>query len=363
MYKQIKLRDHHIISGKDALDIFKTLFESSDYKDRAIFLLMDDNTNHHCLPLLRSYLAKKAAPPGIIIPCGEEHKNLHSCERLWNFLQKHQADRNAVLVNLGGGVITDIGGFAASTYKRGISFINIPTTLMGMIDAAIGGKTAVNLQKTKNQIGTFAQPDSVYIYPGFLNTLPKKELESGYAEILKHALIADKNLWEVLKLKAIENINTLEDLINYAVLIKAEIVEQDPYEKNIRKTLNFGHTFGHAFESLAIQHDNPITHGKAIAAGMICESYLSYAINQLDKTELSDIQKTIEKTFSLPGIKTSDINSMTNYMYNDKKNQKGKINCSLIAEPGKAKYDQLIPEELINEALNYYIDRMPKTGF
>lgn len=356
MYKQIKLLDHHIIAGEDSLSVFHALFDSGDYNNRSFFILVDKNTENYCLSKLKEYIPSDKETPVISIPAGEQHKTMESAEKIWQFLTAHHADRGSVLINLGGGVTTDIGGFAASTYKRGISFINIPTSLMGMVDAAIGGKTGVNFNGLKNIIGLFNQPDSIYIFPEFLETLPEQEMKSGYAEILKYALINDKNLWNVMKDKSMNNFESLEDLIAFSVLIKAEIIEQDPEEVGIRKTLNFGHTFGHALESFWHKNEKSISHGAAIAAGMICESYLSSKINNLTDEALKDIQATINKNYSWPSLSKKDIPEIIQIMLNDKKNQNTRINCSLLNKPGQGKYDQLIPQELLEEALNHFIN-------
>lgn len=356
MYKQIKILDHHIIAGKSAIDVFKTLFESGDYKDRRFFLLTDENTHFYCLPILKEYLPEDRKLTEFILPPGEENKNMQSAERIWKFLAEYHADRSSVLVNLGGGMITDTGGFAASVYKRGISFINIPTSLMAMVDAAIGGKTGVNLNNLKNFVGSFAQPDSIYIYPEFLDKLPHKELISGYAEILKYALINDKELWQVLKKQHIENFHSLEDLIMFSVLIKSEIVEADPQEHEKRKFLNFGHTIGHAFESLMHQKENPVNHGEAIAAGLICETYLSHIVNNLSENHLQDIAETIRLNFLDIPLVDSDIPKLLDIMKNDKKNKQDKINCTLLSDISQCHYDQFVPQELLRDALNYYVN-------
>ncbi len=355
MYKQIKLLDHYIIAGPEATDVFSALFSSGDYKDRQFFLLADKNTEKFCLPELMKFIPDNINVPVKVVEAGEKHKNLNTAESLWQFLVDHKADRDSVLVNLGGGVITDIGGFAASTFKRGISYINIPTTLMAMVDAAIGGKTAVNTAGIKNAAGTFHQPDSVYIYPRFLNTLPREQLLSGYAEILKYALIMDRQLWSIMRNKPFDEFDSLEDLITFSVLIKAEIVEKDPAEKDLRKILNFGHTFGHAFEALMNRRGENITHGHAVAAGIICETYLSAVINDTEKELYQEVKQTILGNFSKLKLSENDKNDLVDIMLNDKKNKQGKINFSLLTGSGKCRYDQFVPKELIIESLNNYL--------
>lgn len=354
MYKQIRLLDHHIIAGVDSLRVFRTLFDSGDYQNSQFIILTDTNTQKHCLQILTNYLPSEKTIPVITIPAGEHHKNLHTSQRIWSKLMEYHADRRSVLVNLGGGVISDIGGFAAASFKRGIASINIPTTLMGMIDAAIGAKTGINYKNIKNSIGFFHQPDSVYLHDAFLHTLPKMELESGYAEIIKYALISDPELWSILYGKRLSDFEKLEDLIIFSVLIKSEIIEQDPYEKGKRKILNFGHTIGHALEILAHQKNAVVTHGHAVAAGMITESYLSYRINNLDAQTYKQIKETIKAQFDPIAFNENDIDALLLIMSHDKKNTGSKINFSLLEKTGHCKYDQLVPEELIIEALNVY---------
>ncbi len=355
MYKQIKLLDHYIIAGPEATDVFGALFSSGDYKDRQFFVLADKNTQKYCLPGLIKSIPETVNMPVMAVEAGETHKTLQTIESIWHFLIDHHADRDSVLVNLGGGVITDLGGFAASTYKRGISCINIPTSLMGMVDAAIGGKTAINTSGIKNAAGTFHQPDSVYIYPGFLKTLSREQLLSGYAEILKYALIMDRQLWDILRNKSFEEFDSLEDLITFSVLIKAEIVEKDPDEKDLRKILNFGHTFGHAFEAFMNKRGENITHGHAIAAGMICEAYLSGITNDTEKELQNELREVIFRDFSRLNFGVNDKDELMDIMMNDKKNMKGKINFSLLTEVGKCRHDQFVPKELIEESLNFYL--------
>ena len=226
-----------------------------------IFVLVDSNTKNHCLPILKKAL-NNVALTSILIEAGEAHKNINTCQRIWNALIQQRADRNAVLLNLGGGVIGDMGGFCASTFKRGIDFIQIPTTLLAQVDASIGGKLGIDFALVKNSIGLFKNPKGVYLHPAFFNTLPKAELYSGFAEIIKHTLIADEHYWEqLLSFNNLEQ-NDWEPVIKQSLLVKKRIVEQDPLEKGIRKSLNFGHTIGHAVESLSWETTQPLLHGE-----------------------------------------------------------------------------------------------------
>ena len=245
-------------------------------KPSKLFILVDENTHEYCLPTVLGNLETEIPFEIIEIEAGEELKTIETATQLWEILSEFEADRKSLLLNLGGGVITDLGGFVASTYKRGIPFINLPTTLLGMCDASIGGKTGIDHQFLKNIVGTFAEPQQIFVYPDFLRTLPFVELRSGFAEMLKHGLIADEKHWK--DLSSIENLNpeSIYPFIETSMKIKQNVVEIDFKEQNIRKTLNFGHTIGHAVESLFLQANQLIPHGEAVALGMICETHLSF---------------------------------------------------------------------------------------
>src|SRR5690606_38544696 len=258
-------------------EIFTTLNDVLGQKGyQSVFFLVDDNTHEHCLPLLLSEIHENILIEIIEIPAGEESKAIEIAVQVWETMSETQASRKSLMINLGGGMITDMGGFIASTFKRGIDLINIPTSLLAMVDASVGGKTGIDLNGIKNLIGTFAMPELTLIHPEFLQTLPEREFRSGLAEMLKHGLIHDKNHW--LELIEIENFDfiSIDYLIEKSVKIKQEIVEKDPFENGIRKILNFGHTIGHALESQLLQTENPLLHGEAISVGMMVESILSY---------------------------------------------------------------------------------------
>ena len=254
-------------------------------KASQVFILTDENVALFWLPEVAHWLRCDSAVDIIIKP-GEQHKNLQTVQRIWKTLMKHHADRNALLINLGGGVITDLGGFAASTYKRGIKFINIPTTLLAMVDAAIGGKTGIDLGGAKNQIGTFAEAEDVLADPVFVSTLPRREILSGMAEMLKYGFIADDNLLEI-------NFDNYQDYILCAGEIKREIVAKDPKEAGLRKILNFGHTLGHAIESHCLTSEYPLLHGEAVALGMAGALWLSVKNCGLDEQGLKDYEKKL----------------------------------------------------------------------
>ena len=299
-----------------------------------IAILVDENTKRDCL----SKLPKLENPIIIEIQSGEEYKNLATCDFIWQELTKHNFDRNSLLINLGGGVIGDMGGFCASTYKRGIDFIHIPTTLLAMADASIGGKLGVDFNHLKNQIGLFANPKSVIIYPKFLHTLNKKELKSGFAEVVKHALIANENLWSIITTTDFEKLNW-EKIITLSVELKNKIVFTDSKEKGERKKLNFGHTFGHAIESYYLEKGTPILHGEAIFMGMILETELS----NLSNSKKNEIKNYILSNFGLPY--TPSKMELLKFLKNDKKNKAEKINFSLLNGIGNCTIDNLLTED------------------
>jgi 3-dehydroquinate synthase len=317
-----------------------------------VFVLVDSNTEIHCLPLLQDALVDIEFDLIEVTP-GEESKNIDFCIGIWKMLLDFGADRNSILINLGGGVITDMGGFAASTFKRGIDFVQVPTTLLSQVDASIGGKTGIDMDNVKNIIGTFTQPKAVFIHNAFLSSLDPRELRSGYAEVIKHGLIYDADLFE--KLKSIKPAGLNSELIYRSVEIKNEVVKADPFEKGIRKILNFGHTIGHAVESYSLQHDKkPLLHGEAIAIGFICEAYLSAKKNKLTKEELREIIDAIKAVYPSYKVSKSSYNNLLELMKNDKKNTDGKISFSLLSKIGACDFDIYCSEEEILESLDFY---------
>ncbi|MDO5654657.1 MAG: 3-dehydroquinate synthase [Flavobacteriaceae bacterium] len=321
-------------------------------KEAMYFFLVDENTHEFCLPLLLAELDEISEIEIIEVPVGEDSKSIeivyHICQTLADF----GADRNSVLINCGGGVVTDLGGFVASIFKRGIRFIQVPTTLLAMVDASVGGKTGINLNQAKNQIGTYNQPELIIFSTEFLQTLPYDELLSGFAEMLKHALIRDKNLWnQMLELKEISPEN-LTPFIPSSIKIKQEIVEKDPKESNLRKILNAGHTIGHALESWYMDK-NPITHGHAVAAGLLLESYISYQLKILPKNEFYAILYGLNLFYPL--LELPDSEQILPYLIQDKKNEKNQIKCVLINEIGNAKDDiYTIDLQLVKDAFSFY---------
>ncbi|MDG1719614.1 MAG: 3-dehydroquinate synthase [Flavobacteriales bacterium] len=326
--KEIKADNYSIWIGE------KSISKLDVSKYSKIGILVDENTKEFCLPLL-SKIKKSIV---IEIKSAEENKNIDSCNLIWEALSQNSFDRNSLLINLGGGVIGDMGGFCASTYKRGIDFIQIPTSLLAMVDASVGGKLGIDFNGLKNHVGLFSNPKSVIINPKFLETLAENELKSGFAEVVKHALITDKNLWNHLKNSNLLDLDW-EEIIENSVQIKNKIVMSDPKEKGERKKLNFGHTFGHAIESYYLQKGTPILHGEAIFMGIILESELS----SLSVSEKNDIKNYILSNFSLPY--TPSKSNLLNFLRNDKKNFEEKINFSLLEGIGNCTINNLFSED------------------
>ncbi len=328
----------------------------SDNKPTEIFILVDENTNEHCYFKFIQNIETTAVIEVIEIEAGEIHKNIDTCVGLWNALTELGADRKSLLINLGGGVVTDMGGFVASTFKRGIKFINVPTTLLSMVDASVGGKTGVDLGVLKNQVGLFSNPEMVLIDMQFLETVSEREIRSGMAEIIKYGLTYDSQLWlELNDYKPIKN-NDLEHLIHRSIEIKNTVVLEDPKEKGLRKILNYGHTLGHAIESYFLESENKenLTHGEAIAIGMITETYISSKLFDFPLIKLEEIKEKIISLFGKVEIKTKDYTPIIDLLKHDKKNTNGNVNFILLSDLEKVNYDCIVSEELIIESLNYY---------
>ena len=322
--KEIKAIDYSIWIGENSL----SKLDISTYSKVAI--LVDENTKRDCLFKL-SQIEKALI---IEIKSGEKYKNISTCNFIWEQLTINNFDRNALLINLGGGVIGDIGGFCAATYKRGLEFIHIPTTLLAMVDASVGGKLGIDFKGFKNQIGLFNNPKAVFISSEFLETLEESELKSGFAEVVKHALISDNSLWVKIKNTPFTDLDW-EDITDTSVQIKNKIVLADPFEKGERKKLNFGHTFGHAIESYYLEKRTPISHGEAVFMGMILEAEIS----DLSETNKNEIKNYILSNFALPY--TPNKTYLHKFLLNDKKNQNEKINFTLLNGIGNCSIDNL----------------------
>ncbi len=323
-----------------------------DHSFSRIGILVDENTHQFCLPVINDLIDH---PYILEIPSGENHKNLDTCQIIWHQLTRALFDRHALLINLGGGVIGDMGGFCAATYKRGITFINLPTTLLAQVDASVGGKLGIDFYGYKNHIGIFKDPARVFIDPQFLATLPVRELRSGFAEVIKHALIADADYWPKISRHPFSD-QDWSSHINHSVRIKNQIVKKDPTEKGLRKILNFGHTLGHAIESYFLNDpERNVLHGEAIAAGMIIESYLSQLILQMKEKEVMEIQHYIFSVFGKIPISEKDIEQIIHLSIQDKKNEKGTVNFSLLKKIGEATYNIPVGRSDMETVLVRYI--------
>ncbi|MGB8376749.1 MAG: 3-dehydroquinate synthase [Salegentibacter sp.] len=343
-----------VFYNEDAISQLNNYLENSDHS--MVFILVDSNTHEYCLSSFLARLNNKGKFEIIEVEDGEINKNLETCSGVWNALSELGADRKSLLINLGGGVVTDLGGFVASTFKRGIRYINVPTTLLSMVDASVGGKTGVDLGNLKNQIGVINQPEMVLIISSFLKTLPKDEMRSGLAEILKHGLISSEEYWNKANALSELTLEDLDDLIEESVEIKKEVVTQDPFEKNIRKTLNYGHTLGHAIESycLTSKSREKLLHGEAVAIGMILATYISKELEGFPENKLQDITHKILDIFGKESFTQHDIDEIIQLMKYDKKNEKGKINFVLLQDIGKPVIDRQVPNKIIFNAFEFY---------
>lgn len=326
----------------------------SSYTFSQVGVLVDENTIQDCYPILQHILPSHTLHE---IKSGEVHKNLTTCEHIWAWLTQRSFDRKGLLINLGGGVIGDMGGFCAATFKRGIQFINIPTTLLSQVDASVGGKLGIDFQGFKNHIGLFQEPLQVIIYPEFLKTLPSRELRSGFAEVIKHSLIADADYWPEIERHSLEEQNWMAH-IHHSVQVKSQVVDQDFKEGGLRKILNFGHTIGHAIESFYLESEKPLLHGEAIAIGMICESYLSGKYCGMSSSQIERVEKFINRIFGYPEIDDEAIETIVRMTLQDKKNESSSIRCALLESIGKAQYDVPVSAQDIQEAIWQYKKRL-----
>lgn len=318
-------------------------------------VLGDHNTLQHCLPELLAHVPSLRGAATIAVEPGEGAKSLEVCQVIWNHLLDLAADRQALLVNLGGGVVTDLGGFVAATYKRGIRSINVPTTLMGMVDAAIGGKTGIDLAGVKNVIGAFHPPLGVYVHVPFLRTLGKRELLNGLAEMLKHGLVADAEHFEQIANAALHDLDALAPLIQRSAAIKAAVVRDDPRESGLRKVLNFGHSIGHGIEAHAWEgQGRALLHGEAIAIGMVAEAWLSWRMELLDREQCDRIAEVLLKLYPAHHLESSDNHRILELMRNDKKNADGGFRFTLLNAIGSARYDVPVTAAQVQEALEHY---------
>lgn len=341
-----------IFTNKIAHDI-DTFFDGHNYDK--LFILADENTARLCFPIIANGTTFNKAIPITIKP-GDIDKSIEATTHVWQMLSENGATRNSCLINIGGGMVTDLGGFAASTFKRGIDFVNIPTTLLAQVDASAGGKTGINFNGLKNEIGVFNEAKMVFIDTYFLKSLDRENLYSGYAEMIKHSLISNKKMWAqhiTLNFES-HNHEIFRKMIEESIKVKEYIVNKDPKETGIRKALNFGHTAGHAFESLAMKKRKPILHGYAVAYGIICELYLSVAILEFPIEKLRQTACFIRDHYGRMDITCDDYNEMIRFMTHDKKNSNGFINFTLLKDIGIIRINQTAEEELIKEAFDFY---------
>jgi 3-dehydroquinate synthase len=320
-----------------------------------LFLVMDQNSERYCLPLVCNVPSVEIFKY-IVIPSGEENKSLSSVEKIWLFLSQNGADRKSLVVNLGGGMVTDLGSFAASTFKRGVEFVNIPTTLLSQVDASVGGKTGFNFNGLKNEIGVINQPLQVIIDTRFLVSIDHENFISGFAEMIKHGLIySPDHLDELMRFDLDKpDYKELQTLISHSVAIKEYFVEKDPHEKNIRKALNFGHTVGHAFESYSLKKSFPLLHGHAVAFGMLAELYLSRLRCGFPDGTLHHLSEWINSVYGNFSISVDDYEALYELMGHDKKNDGKRINFTLIKSVGEVEINCNCTKEQIFEALDYF---------
>jgi 3-dehydroquinate synthase len=328
MKPTFQLRDYPIFVG-DLLDFFPNWIQKQAYSQ--YFIITDEHTRRQCLQPFLDGTGLDSDMPGVTIPAGERFKNMATCEQIWQAMFDAGLDREALVINLGGGVIGDMGGFCAATYKRGVDFIQVPTTLLSMTDAAAGGKLAVDFQGIKNAVGLFKNPAAVFVEPVFLDTLPARELRSGFGEVIKHAMIGDPALWDrIVKLDSLDGVNWF-DFLNPSIAVKVKVVEEDPLEKGLRAVLNFGHTIGHALESYYLHTASPLAHGEAVAIGMVCEAELAPKKAKLRTGELISI---VQRFYPHRVVPESALPELWNLMQQDKKNAAGAVRMALPdAEP------------------------------
>ncbi len=320
-----------------------------------VFILTDENTFKNCYPVLQEVEMLSQAPV-FTVGAGDIHKNIEEVAGLWTRLCEHGASRNTLLINLGGGMITDMGGFVGATFKRGLQTINIPTTLMASVDAAVGGKTGINFNGLKNEIGSFYPPLCVFIYNKFLHTLDRANILSGYAEMIKHALISSKEVYDDVFSYDPDcgDSDQLDRLVAQSVAIKERIVEEDPKERGIRKALNLGHTIGHAYESLSFKKNTPLLHGHAVAAGLVGELYLSHKVCGFPMQVLSQVVYYLKDYYSPFIHDCDDYETLYELMTHDKKNEGGIINFTLLSNIGEVQINQSVDKQDILGALDFY---------
>ncbi|GAB4323413.1 MAG: 3-dehydroquinate synthase [Bacteroidales bacterium] len=353
----INANGYSIFIGDEVFDTIRSFLSQYEFKGNKVFVLADGNTRKYCLPRLMSNIQLFQQVHILEVPPGEETKSIETAIQLWQEMLEKGADRDSVLINLGGGMVSDLGGFVASNFKRGIRYVNIPTTLLAMVDASIGGKVGVDILGLKNQIGLFSNPQVVFIIPEFLDTLPERQLKNGFAEVIKHSLIYESHYWEELSSKPFASITDWKEIIEWSVEIKNYYVMEDPLETGFRKVLNFGHTVGHAIEAFSLQNDTaPICHGEAIAAGMICELYISTKLTGFPQAEFDEVVAYIRENFSTYPLRSGNIDLITDIMRYDKKNRGDKLQVTLLTSIGNSLINQPVETSMVRESLHFYMN-------
>ncbi|MCL4116894.1 UNVERIFIED_CONTAM: hypothetical protein GTU68_058574 [Idotea baltica] len=352
--KPIKSTDYSIYFNDDAYQNLNDYI--SNNKVDSVFILADEHTQIFCLPKFKAKISGDVSIQIITINAGEINKNITTCVEVWKKLTELEADRKSVLINVGGGMVTDLGGFVASTFKRGIKFINIPTTLLSMVDASVGSKTGVDLDNLKNLIGLFSNPEMVLIDTTYLETLPERELKSGVAEVIKYGLTFDSKLLDSIYQDKWKEIDSLNDIIYKSIEIKNKVVLEDYKETGLRKVLNYGHTVGHAVESYCLEHSDldRLLHGEAIAIGMIVEAYMSNKKYGFPKKELIALKEYVLKTYGKTNIDKKHYSAILELMKHDKKNIKGTVRYILLKDICDFVIDGVAENEMVVEGLVYY---------
>ncbi len=347
-----------IYFGTDSYAVLRNYIEQQGFSQ--ILVLVDSNTEQHCLPYFKAQMEFENEPLAISVPVGEEFKVMGTCMAVIDELSHRQLDRKAVIINLGGGVITDMGGFIASIYKRGIQYVNVPTTLLAMVDASVGGKTGVDLGALKNQIGVINNGGMVIVDPAYLETLPERELLSGFAEVIKHGLVSNSTYWEAICKADPTSTKALTNLIYDSVAFKNKIVTTDPKELGVRKILNYGHTLGHAIETYCLESEEKPTllHGEAIIIGLILETYIATQLFDFPKSVLTQLVQRVAPHYAKVAFNEQEIKAIIELMIYDKKNVSGKINFVLLSNIGQYKLDQQVSNQLINQAFDYYFNEL-----
>lgn len=346
-----KKTDVPIYIGKGMFDKIHSLVHLEDYS--SILVIVDENVAYYWSDLLHKIPGDDT--PILIVSADERNKSLATVEKIWMFLSEKKFDRKSLILNIGGGMVCDIGAFAASTYMRGIDFIQVPTTLLAQADAAIGGKTGFNFNGLKNIIGTFSAPKAIISDTSFLSSLPARELNSGFAEIIKHAIIADEELFNGLQKKIPHSQKEIDNILSISTQLKCSIVKRDPYEKKERKKLNFGHTVGHAIEMVCQNSSNPLLHGEAIAIGMISEAKMSVLSGSLSETKFKKLEALIGKVGLPATVDSKYKNAILRKMLSDKKNVKQQIKWVFLKDIGNVKVDMQLTADIIDKGLNYIL--------